>query len=190
MESRLAEFDSSGYLLLRLLVAQDKVALLREHSLRYARSSRVQSDLTVPGTPAAYRDPLMEKVLWDLLPRLEGVSGRRLHPTYSYFRVYKQGDALHKHTDRPACEISLSLCLGYEPSETWPLFVEGPKGVVEARLEPGDGLLYKGIECAHWRERFPGQSAVQAFFHYVDQSGPYREWSFDNRNFGHVLVPR
>ena len=30
-------------------------------------------------------------------------------PTYTYARIYKNGSVLKKHTDRPACEISLSV---------------------------------------------------------------------------------
>lgn len=50
----------------------------------------------------------MDGFLVDLLPRAEELSGLKLFPTYSYFRVYHRGHVLPKHTNRQACEISLS----------------------------------------------------------------------------------
>ena len=175
------EFERRGYVLLRSAVRRKTVDLLHDYTIRYATSGQVQCDAQVPGTPACYGDPVMDKMLEELLPAIEGVSGYSLFPSYSYFRVYKHGDVLHRHRDRPACEISLSLCLGYRGTELWPLFVEGPSGVYAAQLTPGDGLLYKGCECDHWREPFTGLSAAQVFLHYVDRQGPYKDWRFDKR---------
>ena len=33
-------------------------------------------------------------------------TGLQLIPTYSYARIYKKGDILKRHKDRPSCEIS------------------------------------------------------------------------------------
>ena len=103
----------------------------------------------------------------------------KLFPTYSYFRVYKRGDTLAKHMDRPSCEISVSLCLGFEEGKTWPIWIEGPGGKFSVSLQPGDALLYRGTECAHWREAFEGNGHAQVFLHYVNQNGPCAEWKFD-----------
>ena len=48
-------------------------------------------------------------------------------------------------------------------------------------LGPGDAIIYRGIECAHWRDALEGQEAVQAFLFYVDQNGPHAEFKFDKR---------
>ena len=117
----------------------------------------------------------------DLLPQAEDITQLKLFPTYSYFRVYHRGDVLAKHTDRESCEISLSLCLGYEGDKPWPLMVEGPQGISSADLAPGDALLYRGIECPHWRETLANERNAQVFLHYVDQNGPYAEFKYDKR---------
>jgi hypothetical protein len=186
MDYKTMEFDKLGYTVVKALISQETAEMLHRYTLAYAKvkSGQPSFDQQVPGTPSAYRDPLMEKVLRKLLPTVESHVGRLLYPTYSFFRAYKNGDTLPVHIDRVACEISLSLCLGYHASETWPLFIEGPNGVFAAKLEPGDGLIYKGIECQHWREPFTGQSASQAFLHYVDQRGPHAEWRFDKKSDG------
>src|SRR6202030_4784459 len=77
-------------------------------------------DNQVPNTPCSYGDPIMEGLLSKLMPTVEKASGLQVFPTYSYLRVYKDGDVLDRHTDRPSCEISLSLCLGYQASGPWP----------------------------------------------------------------------
>ena len=56
-------------------------------------------------------DFVMENLHDFLLPRMEKATGLKLFPTYTYFRVYKNGDVLEKHKDRPSCEISVSLSL-------------------------------------------------------------------------------
>ena len=131
--------------------------------------------------PTAYADPLMEQILARLRPDIEAVAGVKLHPTYSYYRVYRNGDYIGSHRDREACEISVSVNLGQEPNVVWPLWVEGPEGCYAAQLAPGDSLLYRGIECRHWREPFGGQKMAQLFLHYVHVDGPYAAWKFDKR---------
>jgi len=123
----------------------------------------------------------MEGLLLDLLPLAEQLASAKLFPTYSYFRVYQRGDALNKHTDRPSCEISSSICLGREAQGPWPIWIEGPEGISSIDLEPGDGLFYRGIECPHWREPLTEDLVAQVFLHYVDQNGPHAEWKFDKR---------
>ena len=130
-------------------------------------------------TPCAYGDPFMDTLLVSLLPRVEKCSGLELFPTYSYFRVCKRGDVLPKHRDRPSCEISMTLCLGCDLP--WPFWLEGPNGMIRVELKPGDGVVYRGVECTHWREAFEGTQVVQVFLHYVDKDGPYAEWKFDKR---------
>ena len=139
------------------------------------------TDPRSPGADASQGDVFMDSLLVELLPRAEEICRLKLFPTYSYFRVYKRGDYLVTHTDRESCEISLSLCLGYEAEGPWPIILESPGGTVSIELQPGDGLLYRGMECPHWREPFQGERAAQVFLHYVDQNGPFAEWKFDER---------
>ena len=123
----------------------------------------------------------MDGLLIDMLPIAEQVSRAKLFPTFSYFRIYHRGDILERHKDRPACEISLTLCLGYEAERPWPIVVEGPVGTASLELEPGDGLFYRGLECAHWCDPLDGEHTAQVFLNFVDQNGPYAEWKYDKR---------
>jgi hypothetical protein len=134
------------------------------------------TDAQVPNTYSHYSDIVMETLLRALVPRMEKHTGLKLHPTYSYARLYKNGDILHRHIDRFSCEISTTLHLGGDP---WPFFIE-PSGTVnkagiKLNLKPGDMIVYKGCELEHWREPFTGQNCGQVFLHYNDASSKEAE---------------
>ena len=138
-------------------------------------------DRQVPNTPSGYGDPTFDGLLEYLRPRIEAQCGLSLYPTYSYFRLYKRGDVLKRHRDRPACEISVSLNIGQTPPEPWPIYVERDAGPCAALLAPGDALLYRGCDCFHWRDALQGDRLVQVFLHYVDRNGPHAGQKFDGR---------
>jgi hypothetical protein len=140
-----------------------------------------RGDAQVPGTPAGYGDFVTEGLLKRMQPLIQDLVGLALYPTYSYLRLYKHGDCLKKHVDRPACEISATLCLGYDPDLPWPIWVEHSGNPVPITLLAGDLLIYRGMDLPHWREAYKGERLAQVFLHYVDQNGKCREWRFDKR---------
>jgi hypothetical protein len=170
-----------GYIVLHSVAAAGMIGSLHRYMLKFAADRNATRDNQVPGAISCYGDPVTERLLEGLVPDMERITGRPLYPTYAYFRVYRNGDILQRHRDRPACEFTLSLCIGYEGATGWPLCVLGREGEFAADLKPGDGLVFKGLECDHWREAFCGVSASMAFLHYVDREGPYSEWRFDKR---------
>lgn len=95
--------------------------------------------------------------------------------------MYKNGNSLAPHKDRPACEISVTLMLGCESDVNWPIHFETNGGEIEIEMEPGDAIVYRGCDLKHWRQRFYGDHHAQDFLHYVDQAGAYAEHKFDKR---------
>jgi hypothetical protein len=175
-------FQQQGYFIRRSLLSLPLRTFLYSYALKKASIGRMNDDEQVPGSPSSYGDPMMEMLLEELQPQIEIACGLQLFPTYSYFRVYQQQAILKKHTDRPSCEISLTLTLGTDCQDiSWPIFIENTQGVEAIQLQPGDGLLYRGCERPHWREAFEGKTQAQVFLHYVDRNGPYTEWRFDKR---------
>jgi hypothetical protein len=180
--SSAGKFSENGYAILRNLVTGPALAFLCEYALKAAEFGKGRlDDEQAPNTPSWYGDAIMESLLEALLPRLEIETGIKLYPTYAYFRVYKHGDTLKRHTDRPACEVSVTLSIGYSGNETWPIWIEQSGAAQSVALEPGDALVYKGVELPHWRNRFSGERAAQVFMHYVDRNGPFQEWRMDKR---------
>tara|TARA_R100001086_G_scaffold147150_1_gene77876 strand:- start:243 stop:851 length:609 start_codon:yes stop_codon:yes gene_type:complete len=123
-------------------------------------------DPQVLNTYATYGDYTTETLLMKLLPVMKEITGLTLTPCYSYARVYKQGDILEKHKDRPSCEISTTLHLG---GDDWDIYVGGN----QISLKVGDMLLYQGSKIEHWRNPFKGKICTQVFLHYNDANGPF-----------------
>ena len=99
-------------------------------------------------------------------------------PTYTYARVYTPGAILSRHTDRDACEISITLNLNQDTK--WPIWIKKPNGEeVSLDLQPGHAMLYLGCTAEHWRDRFEGQEYSQVFLHYVRANGPKAGCFFD-----------
>ena len=177
-----AEFEARRYAIVRGLLPAALCRTLYRYALARAESGTMMADTKVPGAPLSQAyDPIMEELLHRLTPWSERLSGHALYPTYAFFRVYRRGDALQKHRDRPQCEVSLSINLGYAAREAWPICLRGDGDAVAIGLEPGDAVLYRGIELMHWREPFDGDHCAQVFLHYVTQHGPHAEWRYNRR---------
>ena len=139
-------------------------------------------DPGIPNSFSIYGDPAFETLLTGLKNKVEKHTKLKLYETYSYARLYKKGDVLQRHKDRFSCEISVSLNYGGDP---WLLFIEpdsskgkldpvsrkyiaGNTKGVSVTLNAGDMLIYRGVDCEHWREPFKGQICAQVFLHYND----------------------
>ena len=133
----------------------------------------IWNDQQIPNTYSHYADIAMETLLLAVQPAMEKHTQLKLSPTYSYARIYKNGDILHRHKDRFSCEVSTTLNLGGDP---WPIYLEpsGKKGLkgIKINLKPGDMLIYSGCDLEHWREAFKGEDCAQVFLHYNNQSSP------------------
>jgi len=110
-------------------------------------------------------------LLWK--EKMEEKTKLKLQPNYSYARLYKKGHVLERHKDRLSCEVSTTLNLG---GDQWPIYLEpsGREGMQGLRvdLNPGDMLIYRGMDLEHWREPFQGHECVQVFLHYNDVNNP------------------
>ena len=152
-------------------------------------------------TSKAIRDSeTFDKLLLDLLPYFEELSGLKLLPTYAYARWYEPGEVLKIHTDRESCEISATVTLGFS-GDVWPIYVGKPstestdcsrvdkdgntvyaENPSKIEMEVGDAVLYRGCEMYHWRDQYTeGKWQAQVFLHYVDANGPNKEWAYDKR---------
>lgn len=194
-----ATFQKSGFEMIRQLLDLPTCELATQYAkFSMARGFSPEEDSgQVPGAHSAYADPFMETLLLICKPRIELVSGLNLFPTYSYFRIYRTGDALARHFDRPACEVSVTLCLGFDfkngsdkANNHWPIFMgtvqkKASSAGVAIQSDPGDAVIYRGCDVEHWREPMnfeQGSYQVQAFLHYVDANGPFaRLCKFDGR---------
>lgn len=138
-----------------------------------------EKDAQCPLSPATYNYKKFVELLVEKIPALSTIIDEPLLPTYSYARLYKNGDRLCPHRDSEACEISVTLHIGGDGT-SWPLFLTRPdKRVVSVDLKPGQAVVYLGIISTHWREKFTGQDYGQVFLHYVMSNGSNWNQVFD-----------
>jgi hypothetical protein len=124
-----------------------------------------------------YNDPMVESLLLNKLKLVEKESNLKLFPTYSFWRMYSFGADLKSHKDRPSCEVSVTVQIKSCGKFKWPIIMEGK----EIEMEDGDAVIYYGTESEHSRNEFLGDFQAQAFLHYVDQNGPFKDFKFDKR---------
>ena len=190
-------YDLANFIFNYFLLKRDAVAWMYQNNITHDTGMYgTWSDSQIPNTYSHYADPVMETLLMKVLPVMQQETGLNLIPTYSYARLYKNGDELKRHKDRPSCEISTTINLGGDP---WPIFIDStgtdnvidelknihkpnaPKGT-KVLLEVGDMLVYTGCDLEHWREPFDGNICGQVFLHYNHVDGPFAENNkFDRR---------
>ncbi len=132
--------------------------------------------------------------LWGLTPIISELTGADVLPSYDYFRIYQKDDVCHVHSDRPSCEHSVSLTLVYSDDVPWPLEV-GSRRVTQEEpcvddfgdephtavtMQPGDAVLYRGIDLRHGRTQpNPNQWSAHLFLFWVERSGEFAQHAFD-----------
>lgn len=176
-------FDQQGYALVKGFVSKDLAKFLYDYLLVTVCAAQLQrgskGDAQVPQSISAVNgDPGFEALLWNVHQRMEECTGLELIPTYSYRRLYKHGNILAKHTDRPSCEVSATIKLSDSGGYNWPIWmVDTPY-----ELEDGDAVIYRGCDLEHWREPCGGPANYvmgQVFTHYVDKNGPHTAYAYD-----------
>jgi hypothetical protein len=121
---------------------------------------------------------------------IENMIDLKLLTTYSYHRLYTTNSELEIHKDRKSCEISATLCLGYDisnidskkhPNWNWPMFIKDKNNnEIPVHMNPGDMIIYRGCKVEHWREPFWGKNQAQVFLHYNEKQGNF-DVPFDGR---------
>ena len=190
-------YELANFIFNYFLLKREAVEWMYKNNITYDTGMwGTWTDQQIPNTYSIYGDQVMDTLLMKVLSRMEEETGLKLLPTYSYARLYKPGDILKRHKDRPSCEISTTIHLG---GDRWPIFIDptgsdnvideaknihkpnAPKGN-EVILDIGDMLVYSGCDLEHWREPFKGQICGQVFLHYNHKNGPFAETNkFDKR---------
>jgi len=97
----------------------------------------------------------------------------KLIPTYCYARKYFKGSILYSHTDRDACEISLSFCIS---GPEWEFDMEDNTLITKI----GNAVIYKGCEIPHGRSKPSSGEVIQVFNHWVISDGVKSNSAYNN----------
>ena len=195
-------FKKNNYIVIRNFINQDVATLLYFYSKTKAQSidfkllfdktshstewdGNFNDEQVNGGAFYTYGDPIMDSLLLLSKNQIENYTGLNLLSNYSYWRLYQKDNVLDAHKDRESCEVSITLCLGYDVSNVdtkkyenynWPMWIknDGDEEGIPVNMFPGDMIIYRGCELEHWREPFLGLNHAQVFLHYNDASGPYQ----------------
>jgi hypothetical protein len=212
------EFDANGYLYVKKLVDPKE---LYEPAPKERGQYNYHGDLSkfsfepverqVEGSIARYYYTPYKHIHTQVRLKLEKIIGKKLYNTYYYDRYYFPGQELTMHTDRASCEISVTINISTNLKHPWPIKIKTPDvysdnkktniltpGEVRSiSFEPGDGVIYKGCERPHWRDKMPSNYGKheskfrkimkkeddtyyhQVFFHYVLADGNRVQHAFD-----------
>ena len=197
-------FQKNRYVVVREFISKDVADFIYKYTLMKEKAVKVMSEVAfmpknsflggfedpqAPGCFSVYADFAMETLLDECKAKMELVTGLTLVPTYSYHRIYNNGSELKKHKDRESCEVSATLCLGFDNSNVsedynWGMYINDE----EVKLNPGDLIAYRGDELDHWRDVYKGNHHSQVFLHYNDLYGKFKDTNkYDGRR--HLGLP-
>jgi Rps23 Pro-64 3,4-dihydroxylase Tpa1-like proline 4-hydroxylase len=177
MNSKLLE---NNYIIIPNFIDSGFAKSLAREFKEYCKNNNLKGDEQCPNSQSKHNYISFLELLCEKTPEISSILGDNVLPTYAYSRVYHKNSILEKHTDRDACEISLTLNL--DGDEDWPIFIETPCGEEKTvNLRPGDAMMYLGKIASHWRDEYIGEYYTQVFLHYVRSRGECSYAYFDNR---------
>ena len=205
-------YEQDGYAVVRNLIPPEVAQALLEQLERdvkarglsfqsFARNHPLVRKHSVEITGHLY--PSLLSFLWGLTPVVAQLTGRDVLPSYDFFRIYQQGDICRVHSDRPACEHSMTLTLHYSDAQVWDFAigahpVDGPQPLAEdfgseefrtVGMQPGDAILYQGVRRRHGRMApNPNRFSAHLFLHWVDRDGPHKSHAFDAERVAEELA--
>ncbi|MDC3229592.1 hypothetical protein OAU05_00570 [bacterium] len=182
-EKTSAILEEKGYAVIKNFMPKELAAFLSNY-LHVRKEIKISTgekttDPQIPDAACIFsHEPILESLYIDYTKKMEEITGCILFPTYIYARIYKNGNVLEPHKDRPSCEISATIKLNESEDYSWPIAIEG--SYVE--LDVGDAVVYKGCEVLHWRDKCEATEDYflsQMFMHFVDKNGQYADFKFD-----------
>lgn len=172
-----AQLEQNNFLFVPNFISQEQAQVLQKQFKELEEGGEYTKDGQAPNSPAIYNFKPFLELLCQKTPEVSALLEEPVLPTYTYARIYKNGEVLERHRDRPACEISLTLHIAGDA--TWDIGIQKPsKEEVSLNLNPGDAMLYLGCIADHWRATpFTGQNYSQVFLHYVCSNGS-NAWAY------------
>lgn len=185
------DFKKNGYVIIRNVLDPELLKYLAKQIKMIEKLLCLQNNVepcdykfsdSQTKTSFTYYSALTTETLLETMnEKMEKIVNKSLFPSYSYLRIYYKDSTLAKHTDRPSCEYSATICITID-AEPWDIWFETKDGIEkQIFLQPGDMIVYKGTELVHWRNKYEGKEQIQVFLHYVNAYGPYAEYKYDKR---------
>ena len=120
------ELLTNNYLIVRNFVSK---SIVKKHldTFEYAyEQNLLRDDEQVSNSLVSYNPKLAKDLQYEKCDSVSSIIGSKVLPTYCFARRYVKGNVLKIHTDRPACEISLTIHLNGDRS--WPIWIRNEDG--------------------------------------------------------------
>ena len=170
--------ERDNYLVVRNFITPERARNLHTEFVNYCDENDLVSDDQVFSSQVKYDYISFLELLNEKSSFVSAQIRETVLPTYCYARHYLNDAILSAHTDRPACEISVTLHL--DGDMDWPFHIMTSDGKqADVTLQSGDAMIYLGMKGKHWRHNYKGQSYTQVFLHYVRSRGPHAKHYFD-----------
>jgi predicted 2-oxoglutarate/Fe(II)-dependent dioxygenase YbiX len=168
----------NNYLIIRKFIEEERAIKIAEQFKKDAELEDFEGDTQAPNSASVYNYRPALELLCEKVKEVSEEVGEIVLPTYCYSRIYRNKSTLDSHTDRPECEISLTLHLNGDMP--WAIWIKTPEGNTRCvTLNPGDAMVYLGCIAEHWRDIYRGEWYAQMFLHYVRSRGPCGYGYFD-----------
>ena len=181
----MSEFISKGWYYLPKIITKEEAIQIKYKNLMGAIGDlgglKTHYDSERGNILSCYAPPACSFVMKRIQPVLEELLGEELIPSYWFSTTYHNKGWMNCHTDRPSCEISVTMNICGDTA--WPIKLKDLEGNKQAVVTPpGDGVAYLGTIVPHWRSPMRSHDNdrfMQLFLHFVRKNGQYADYAYD-----------
>ena len=182
-------YENHGFTEAPEIVSEDIISMLKSINTMIEECNylKAENDGFTKKSNGLHSLQVSELLLLYFQPHLSKIVNKNLVPTYSYTRTYFKGSILPPHSDRPACQYSMTLNIGSSDNDPWPFFCRPkidnakPRKIINKMYNP---IIYLGQKVTHWRETLEKDHSTHIFLHYVDKDDPdFKPYWYDKRKF-------
>ena len=192
----MSEFISKGWYYLPKIITKEEAIQIKYKNLMGAIGDlgglKTNYDSERGNILSCYAPPACSFVMKRIQPVLEELLGEELIPSYWFSTTYHNKGWMNCHTDRPSCEISVTMNICGDAA--WPIKLKDLEGNKQAVVTPvGHGVAYLGTIVPHWRSPLrthDNDRFMQLFLHFVRKNGQYAEYAYDKNQKCYDLLTR
>lgn len=166
--------------------------ILHHHTFNYPNllSTFEESDEYIEKATTVVNYPEYKSLCASIRKEVESILKVELYPSYYVNHYYSVGAALGGNYEKRNREYTLCLQISSNLTEEWPLkLVNRSNELISLNLQPGDAVLYKGLELAakssplpsrHGPDGLPDDDTYchRMFFNFVDADGYHLEYAY------------
>jgi hypothetical protein len=168
---------------------------LHHHTFNYPNllSTSKESDEYIEKATTVINYPEYKSLCASIRKEVESILKIEIYPSYYVNHYYNVGAALGGNYEKRNREYTLCLQISSNLTEKWPLkLINRSNELISLNLQPGDAVLYKGLELASHTSPLPSRYNPDSlpdnetddtychrmFFNFVDADGYHLEYAY------------